>query len=187
MHACLKGARRSLAPLSMIGVLALAGCAQPGPTEPTVVAMPKPGESLALFEQHDTTCRQYAAAQTGGQTPGQTAARSGVTGAAVGTGVGAASGALLGAAAGNAGMGAAIGAGTGLLFGSLMGLSSGQNSAAAVQTRYNTAYEQCMVANGEEIEQPAPNVVYATPAPVYMARPVFVRPAPVVIVPAPYP
>jgi hypothetical protein len=44
----------------------VAGCAMPGPTAPTVMALPAKGESFALFQQHDATCHAYAAAQARG-------------------------------------------------------------------------------------------------------------------------
>lgn len=152
----------------------LAGCANPGPAAPTVMALPAQGESFTLFQQHDATCRAYGSAQIGGQTPGQTAATRGIAGAALGTGLGAAAGALLGSVSGHAGGGAAIGAGTGLVAGSLLGGARARRAAAATQDRYNVAYAQCMVANGERIATPA-----LPPAPV-----IYAPPPPVVYVPA---
>lgn len=153
----------------------LMGCAVPAPAGPTVMALPPKGESFAAFQQHDGTCRDYAAAQTGGRSPGQAAARAGVGGAVTGAGLGAAAGALLGSASGHAGGGAAIGAGTGLLAGTLIGSAHGRNAASSLQERYNMSYTQCMVANGETIASRTP------PRPVaYVAAP----PPPVVYVPA---
>lgn len=181
LHDCKAWRVASLVPA--IG-LTLMGCAAPGPAAPTVMALPAKGESFALFTQHDATCRQYAAAQTGGRSPGQAAAKSGVGGAAMGAGIGAAAGALLGSASGHAGNGAAIGAGTGLLAGTLAGSAHGRQAAAALQNQYNVSYTQCMVANGEVIAPPqAPRVVYVPPPP---ARVVYV-PAPVYAVPPPPP
>jgi hypothetical protein len=157
--------------------LALAGCAARVPPGPTVMALPAQGESFSLFQQHDATCRQYASEHTDGRTPGQAGISRGIAGAAVGTGMGSAAGALIGSASGNAGAGAAIGAGSGLLAGTLLGAVRGRNAAAATQSRYNIAYSQCMVANGERVPQPiapAP-VVYAAPPPgvVYVPPPVY--------------
>jgi len=180
----------------------LAGCATPRPTGPTVMALPKQGESFEVFQQHDIACRGYAATQSGGQSPQQAAARNAIGGAAVGAGVGAAAGALIGSASGRAGNGAAIGAGSGLLAGTLLGSASGRNAATSVQHQYNMAYTQCMVANGDRISPPAPPrtrmvyrpgpppppaVIYA-PAPVYVAppRPAYVAPPPPVYI-APLP
>jgi Glycine-zipper domain len=162
--------------------LALAGCATPRPTGPTLMALPGQGESFEAFQQHDITCRNYASVQSGGKAPGQAAAHNAVGGAAVGAGVGAAAGALIGSASGHAGNGAAIGAGSGLLAGTLLGSASGRHAAASVQRQYNMTYTQCMVANGDRISQPEartrtvyrpagpPAVIYA-PAPVYVAPP----------------
>jgi hypothetical protein len=147
----------------------------PASAAPTVLALPAPGENFALFQQHDMTCRQYASAQIGGQSPGQAAAQSGLASAAV-------AGALLGAASGYAGNGAAIGAGTGLLAGSMVGSASGRSAARTAQSSYNVSYMQCMVANGEHVEQPAPPpaLVYRAPPPrvVCVAPPGYFVPPP---------
>ncbi|CAH2602275.1 Glycine zipper family protein [Rhodovastum atsumiense] len=197
MSATASGGRAWIARLLPAIVTAgVAGCAAPAPLGPTVLAVPAKGENFTVFQQHDVTCRQYAAGQVGGQSPGQAAARSGVAGAAVGTGVGAAAGALIGSATGHAGAGAAIGAGGGLLAGTALGAGAGRNVAASTQSRYNNAYTQCMIANGEQIAPPAPPpprvayvapppVVYAVPpAVVYAAPPAGVAYVPVVPLPA---
>ena len=161
--------------------LILSGCATQRVTQPNVMALPAQGEPFEVFQQHDVTCRQYAAAQIGGQSPGQAAAASRIGSAAVGTGVGAAAGALLGSVSGHAGNGAAIGAGTGLLAGGLLGGASGRKAAESTQSHYDAAYTQCMVGNGERIAtpsppppqvvyRPAPPVIYV-PAPTYVATP----------------
>jgi Glycine-zipper domain len=140
------------------------------PAAPTVMALPAKGESFAVFQQHDTTCRAYASAQTGGT------AKRGIAGAVLGSGLGAAAGALLGSASGHAGGGAAIGAGTGLVAGSLLGGASARHAAAAAQQRYNIGYTQCMIASGEHIVPPAPlptPVVYAAPPIVYVPTPAY--------------
>ncbi|MBN9509193.1 MAG: glycine zipper family protein [Alphaproteobacteria bacterium] len=179
---------RLLPTVIMVGMTA---CAAREPAGPTVLALPAKGESFALFQQHETTCRQYATGQIGGQTPGQAAARNSVAGAAIGTGVGAAAGALIGSASGHAGTGAAIGGGGGLLAGTILGSASGRNAAASTQNRYNNAYTQCMIANGEQIAPtapPPPRVTYVAPPPVVYAVPppvVYTTPPPsVVYVPA---
>lgn len=155
---------------------ALMSCTVPGPAGPTVMALPPKGESFAVFQQHDVTCREYATSQTVGRSPGRAATRASVGGAVAGAGLGAAAGALLGSASGHAGNGAAIGAGTGLLAGTLIGSAHGRQAASSLQERYNISYTQCMVANGEVIASPAP------PRPVaYVAAP---PPPPVVYVPA---
>jgi hypothetical protein len=172
--------------------LSLSGCAARSaagsPAAPTVLALPAKGENIALFQQHDTTCRHYASAQIGGQTPGEAGAKTGITGAVLGTGVGAAVGALLGSASGHAGGGAAIGAGSGLLAGGLLGSAAGRNAATATQNQYNDAYTQCMIGSGEQVVPPAaPPVVYVAPPPVvyapppsvvYVAPPLYAAPLP---------
>lgn len=162
---------RSRVPATLLALasLALTACAsisrQPRPLSPTVLALPARGESFATFQQHDTTCRQYASNRVGVGSPGSTAAKSAVQGATAGAAVGAAAGALIGAASGQAGHGAEAGAGTGLLAGILMGGVRGRARAAAVQRSYDMAYTQCMIANGDRIEGPrAPRVIYAVPA-----------------------
>jgi len=154
--------------LAVLGLI-LSGCVTERVTQPNVVALPAQGEPFEVFQQHDDTCRHYAAAQTGGQSPGQAAAST-VSGAAVGTGIGAAAGALLGSASGHAGNGAAIGAGTGLLAGSLLGGASGGKAAESTQAHYDAAYTQCMVGNGERMANPKP-----------AASPIILRPTPTVI------
>ena len=174
-----RACRRRRPVLCLLSLTGLAGCVDSGPPAPTVLALPAPGESFSVFEQHDTTCRAYASAQTGGQSPNGAALRSGIGGAAIGTGLGAAAGALLGSASGHAGGGAAIGAGSGLLAGGLLGGVSGRQAAATVQHRYDNAYVQCMVANGERVAPtaPPPAVVYAPPPPVvYVPAPGYPPP-----------
>jgi len=157
--------------------LSLAGCANE-PTGPTVTVLPAKGESFALFQQHDTSCRQYASAQTG-QSPGQAGLKRGLAGMILGTGLGAASGALIGSVSGNAGGGAAIGGGAGLLAGALLGSAGRRNAASSVQNRYNISYTQCMAANGEQVAQPAPVAYAAVPASVvYVPAPVYAVPPP---------
>jgi hypothetical protein len=167
-------------PLAHKGVLAtvvaatalavLSGCAVAPPTGPSVVALPSQGEPLATFQHDDYTCRNYAYGQTNPNEASQQATNSAVSSAAIGTVGGAAVGALLGAAAGNAGAGAAIGAGTGLVFGGAAGAGSAQNSADALQARYDAAYAQCMTSKGNAIQPQAAPAYYAPP-PGYYAPP----------------
>jgi hypothetical protein len=180
MNSSLRRCTSTLLPL--IG-LALSGCVTQRVTSPTVMALPAAGENFAVFQQHDTTCRQYASSQTGGKTPGQAAAQNGAAGAVIGTGVGAAAGALLGSVTGRAGNGAAIGAGSGLLMGTVMGSASGRNAATAIQHQYNMNYTQCMVASGERIAPPPPppTVLYPVVAPprvIYVPSPAYALPPP---------
>jgi len=69
----------------------------------------------------------------------------------VGTVVGAAAGAVIGTATGNPGAGAAIGAGSGLVLGSASGVQASAASGAALQSRYDMAYLQCMYAKGNQV------------------------------------
>jgi hypothetical protein len=170
----------------------LSGCATQRVTGPNVMALPAQGEPFEVFQQHEVTCRQYAAAQIGGTSPGQAATANGIAGAAAGTGIGAAAGALLGSASGHAGTGAAIGAGTGLLAGSLLGGASGTKAAESTQNHYDAAYTQCMIAKGERVAPPAaapPRVVYrpAPPGVIYVPGPAYVAAPPPFYPPPPLP
>jgi len=120
------------------------------PTGPSVLVLPTAGKPLDIFQADELLCRRYAHYQAGAS-PEQGAAQSAATSAAVGTVVGAAAGAAIGAAAGNPGAGAAIGAGSGLLLGSAGGVQASAASAAAIQSRYDMAYIQCMYAKGNQV------------------------------------
>lgn len=133
------------------GLLLTAGCTVRPPVGPTVLAVPPEGKSLAEFQQEEANCRTYATEQTG-VTPAQGANQSAAGSAALGTVLGAAAGALLGAAGGSPGTGAAIGAGTGLLGGSAVGAGTAQSSSYGLQSRYDTAYVQCMASNGNRVQ-----------------------------------
>jgi hypothetical protein len=50
---------------------AVTACAVEQPRGPTVMALPKQGTSLAVFQQQDQQCRNYAAATIGHVQPGQ--------------------------------------------------------------------------------------------------------------------
>lgn len=106
------------------------------------MVLPGRGKPFAQFQADDSTCRQWAAQQVG-TTPGQASTESGVSSAVIGT--------VIGAAAGNPAIGAAIGAGSGLLGGTLYGVGASQAAAGTVQWRYDTAYEKCMYAKGNQI------------------------------------
>ena len=120
------------------------------PTGPSVMVLPGGGKSFEQFQADDGICRQWAFQQTG-TSPGQAVNESGITSAVIGTALGAAAGAAIGAAVGNPALGAAAGAGGGLLFGSASGFNAAQYSGAAVQQRYDIAYQQCMFAKGNQI------------------------------------
>ncbi len=147
-------------------VVVLSGCATM-PIGPTVSVMPSPGKPYEVFMADDGVCREWAQYQIGGASPSQTANENVASGAVVGTVIGAGLGALIGAATGNAGAGAAIGAGAGLLGGTSIGANEGAASGYQLQRRYDIAYQQCMVAKGNQIpgvvRQPAR--IYAPPPP----------------------
>jgi hypothetical protein len=121
----------------LLAAIPLAACVGVPPSGPTVVAMPRSGETLTQFQANDLACRNYAQIHTAPPGATQAAAnRSAVGSAAVGTAVGAAGGALL---AGNAGAGAAIGAGAGLLTGSAVDASNASAIAGGAQGQYGYA------------------------------------------------
>ncbi|CAG4903694.1 glycine zipper family protein [Paraburkholderia gardini] len=168
---------------AVLVALALGGCAVVPPSGPSIVALPRSGESLNQFQQDDYACRDYAFRSSDAAAASQNATANGVGSAAVGTLGGAAVGALLGAAAGNPGAGAAIGAGSGLLVGGAAGANGAQYSAAGLQARYDAAYAQCMTSKGNTIAQPqmpvyAPQPMYMAPPPRYVAPPVMYAPYP---------
>lgn len=146
--------RRIASCSALAGVLALGACAVPPPAGPSVLAVPPPGKSLAQFQNEDATCRTYAQARIGPTSPGQAATGSQVGSSAVGTVLGAAAGAAIGAATGSPGAGAAIGAGSGLLLGTSVGAGNAQVAGGSLQRAYDNAYVQCMVANGDTVQQP---------------------------------
>ena len=128
-------------------IISLAGgCATPPPAGPSVMALPGAGKSFEQFRYDDYECRQYASAQIGGTNPQEASVRSGLESAAVGTAIGAAAGGLMG---GNRGAG--VGAGVGLAGGALAGTSAADESARALQQRYDMGYLQCMYAKGHQI------------------------------------
>ena len=158
--------RKDILGLAMLPMLALGACTVAPPSGPTVVAMPSPGKSWPQFQEDDYNCRGYAQSRV--SDAGQAAAnaqKNSANTAVAGTLIGAAVGAGLGSLSGNVGAGAAVGAGAGLLGGASVAGNNTQATADSLQGRYDVAYAQCMVGNGELIQQP-----YA-PAPGYYAPP----------------
>ena len=147
------------------GMLALAACVAGPPTEPTVMALPKQGEDLAVFQGDDGACRDYAYQSIGGPAAAQASNNAAVGSAVVGTALGAAAGAALGSLSGQMGAGAAIGGATGLLAGSAVGANQAQAGAYGNQYSFDVHYTQCMVSKGYTVQnQPAaPAPVYAYP------------------------
>ncbi|MDP9128189.1 MAG: glycine zipper family protein [Pseudomonadota bacterium] len=168
---------RSVLLLSL--VTSLAACATT-PMGPTVLAVPKSGKPFGQFQNEDGMCRQYADERVGGQA--ETANSNGLLEGIGGTVLGAGLGAALGG-----GGGAAIGAAGGALAGTAVGSSTSSQQQWGIQEQYNNAYVQCMVSNGNQIQQPPPRpVIYAAPPPVVYAPPpvIYAAPPPVY---APYP
>jgi outer membrane lipoprotein SlyB len=154
-------------------VLLLAACAST-PMGPTVRALPAQGKPFEVFQAEQASCKQYAAEQVQGQ-----ADRANSTGVLEGVG-GTVLGAGLGAALGG-GHGAAVGAGLGAVGGTAVGANTSAHEQRGIQQQYNDAYVQCMVAKGNQVQQPviyAPpptTVIYTQPAPpptvIYAAPP----------------
>ncbi len=152
--------------IGLLPLLALGACTPATPTGPTIMALPGQGKSFQQFQYDDQNCRNYAqsrsnAAQVAGNTQNSTAGT-----AVIGTLIGAAAGAALGSLSGNVGAGAGIGAGAGLLGGGAVAGGQAQDASNSLQGRYDMAYAQCMVGNGESI-QTAPQPMYYTPSPGY--------------------
>jgi len=123
------------------------------------MALPAQGKSFEAFQQDDGACRGFATQQTGGASASQAATNSAVGSAVLGTALGAGVGAALGSVGGAVGAGAAIGGATGLLAGSAIGAGDAQAAGGNVQSRYDTAYTQCMYSRGNTVQ--APPVGYA--------------------------
>jgi len=135
-------AQLNILPVLATGLLLVACVAQP--IGPTVAVMPAPNKPFPVFQEDETTCRQYAGQQTAG---GAEQANSQEVGtAAIGTVLGAGLGAAIGG-----GRGAAIGAGAGALEGTAIGAGPAQRSQWSLQQRYDFAYEQCMYARGNQV------------------------------------
>ncbi len=158
--------------LALLGCLAVAGCASPGPAVPSLAAMPGKGKSYEAFQRDDGYCQATARHAIGNQSPGEAANQAGVGSAAVGTVLGTVAGAAIGSISGNMGTGAAVGAGTGLVAGSVVGADNARAAGGSLQARYDTVYAQCMTAKGHRIEAPpAPVYAYPPPEPVYAYPP----------------
>jgi hypothetical protein len=148
---------RFISKLPMFFMAGLAACAVAPPSGPTVTALPGPGKSLDQFQQDDDQCRNYAASRTQNAPQEAADASNNANATAVaGTLIGAAAGAALGSLSGNVGAGAAVGAGAGLLAGASTAGDQAQGAADSLQQQYDTAYEQCMVGNGEALNAPPP-------------------------------
>jgi len=152
--------RHSIA-ISVASAILLAGCVMM-PTAPMVTVLPGTGKAFDQFHADDANCRNYAYSMVAG--PSQAATNAAAGNAAASTALGAAAGALIGAASGSAGAGAAIGAGTGLLFGSAAGANVLGYSYYDLQRQYDSAYVQCMYAQGNRVPARAYGRAYSPPA-----------------------
>jgi len=136
---------------------AVSACADM-PTGPTVAVMPAPGKPFEVFQQDDAYCKQYASQQIAGAPGGGEQVATSIAAGAV---IGAVAGTLLGDNRNAAGAGAA----TGALFGTAAGGRSADRSSAALQRRYNVAFEQCMYAKGNQVPGFSPSRFYPPPPP----------------------
>lgn len=154
--------RRAEPCAALATVMLTAACAVGPATAPSVMALPKEGENLAVFQAEDDACRAYAAGSPGGAAAVQQGNNAAVGSAVVGTGIGAAAGAALGSLSGQAGAGAVVGGVTGALIGSAVGANQAQAGSYLSQQDFDTHYTQCMVARGYAVQAPPAN--YALPA-----------------------
>jgi hypothetical protein len=136
---------------ALIAVITVAACAEAPPSGPSVIALPATGTTFESFQQDDATCRGYAA-----QAVGPVATSNNTLGGAalLDTALGAGAGAALGSVGGAAGAGAAIGGATGLIAGTAIGANNAQAISGNAQTRYDTAYTQCMYSKGYTVQAP---------------------------------
>jgi hypothetical protein len=156
--------------LALLPAIVLGGCAVAPPSGPTVTALPGQGKSWPQFQQDDAMCRNYAASREDTGAEAANAQNNAVGTAVAGTLIGAAAGAALGSLGGNVGAGAAIGAGAGLAGGSMVAGNNEQGAQYSMQQRYDIAYSQCMVGNGNTLQQ-YPMGYYAPPPGYYYGPP----------------
>lgn len=136
------------------------------PEAPRVVVTPESGKPPDLFAAEQDFCRSEAEAGIESDAGNGSILRSAV----VGTVLGAAAGAVLsGRHHDNTGVGALAG----LVLGAANGASRQSADDEYAQRRYDTAYEQCMLAKGNG----TPRVVYRQAAPRYLPPPRTVPPS----------
>ena|ERR1700761_6855491 len=127
----------------MFALLLFSACAST-PTGPTIAVMPPDGKPLGMFEDDDTSCRNFADKQVAGEAAHANWMQFALAGG----------GTLLGAgpcAATGSGQGAAVGAGAGALGGTAVGAIPATEAQATIQERYNIAYRQCMTTRGNQV------------------------------------
>src|SRR5215469_13451036 len=135
------------------GVGLVAACTIPPPSGPTVMAIPPPGKNLAVFQQEDGQCRNYAAAAIGALPPGQVAFSAVAAGRAPGTVAGETSGVRAGVA------GTTTGGAPGYAGNVAAGATYAASGAYDAQTRYDIAYTQCTYSSGNAV-LPMPASLY---------------------------
>ncbi len=131
-----------------IGVLLFVGGCAAQPLHPSVAVMPAPNKPFEVFQQDQSACQQYALQQVGGPEAANAASNQAASGAIWGTLLGAAVGVLLTPWNGH---GAAPGAAIGLLAGASIGSNNAGRTQQEVQWQYDTAYQQCMYARGDQV------------------------------------
>jgi len=125
--------------------LVLTACVS-APTGPTITVMPREGKPFEVFKKEDQECREFA--QNSVQDGNAAALKAGAISAATGAAIGAAAGAMYQGGSGpNVGTGAAIG----MVGGAAVGAMGASNKETQAQTQYNTAYQQCMYAKGNQV------------------------------------
>ncbi len=149
--------------LLMVAGMLLTSCATI-PAGPSVMVLPGQGKSFEAFQMDDSACRQWAQQQAGAPA-NETVNQNLAGGGAIGTVMGAGLGAAIGSASGQAGAGAAIGALSGLFLGTAMATEPAYAAGAAVQRRYDNAYQQCMYSKGNQIPGFARSPRRAVPPP----------------------
>lgn len=130
--------------VTLTTLVALAGCAM-RPMGPSVAVMPAAHKPFDVFQQEMSICKQYAEQQVSGQAEAANAQAVGT--AFLSTGLGAALGGALGG-----GRAAGVGAASGAIAGTGAGAAeSSQAAQPAIQQHYDTAFEQCMYAKGNQV------------------------------------
>jgi len=125
--------------------LVLTACVS-APTGPTITVMPREGKPFEVFKKEDQERREFA--QNSVQDGNAAALKAGAISAATGAAIGAAAGAMYQGGSGpNVGTGAAIG----MVGGAAVGAMGASNKETQAQTQYNTAYQQCMYAKGNQV------------------------------------
>ena len=108
--------------------------------------MPREWKPFEVFKKDYQECREFA--QNSVQDGNAAALKAGAISAATGAAIGAAAGAMYQGGSGpNVGTGAAIG----MVGGAAVGAMGASNKETQAQTQYNTAYQQCMYAKGNQV------------------------------------